>query len=188
MLAHLWTRGPARLSHGGKVEGEKQEGGDTGVKRGKRNRSERERQNSTIGLTGCMACQTPDLCKHFQIFSLLLQVYVHIFGHMLIYAHRNWRSFSESQKKRERESVELGLLYGRKKREERREEGGALCSKKAAKTKTVNFNIYTHSALERGRNWKWVTVSQDSRREEKRKIESRGEEKTERQSESVEAS
>lgn len=97
-------------------------------------------------------------------------------------------SLNRRKRERERESVELGLLYGRKKREERREEGGALCSKKAAKTKTVNFNIYTHSALERGRNWKWVTVSQDSRREEKRKVESRGEEKTERQSESVEAS
>lgn len=98
-------------------------------------------------------------------------------------------SLNRRKRERVRESVELGLLYWRKKREGRREEGGgALCSKKAAKTKTVNFNIYTHSALERGRNWKWVTVSQDSRREEKRKIESRGEEKTERQRESVEAS
>lgn len=97
---------------------------------------------------------------------------------------------SLNRRKRERERVSgIGfVVWEKKKRGKKGREGGALCSKKAAKTKTVNFNIYTHSALERGRNWKWVTVSQDSRREEKRKIESRGEEKTERQRESVEAS
>lgn len=98
---------------------------------------------------------------------------------------------SLNRRKRERERVSgIGFVVWEKKKRGKkgRGGGGALCSKKAAKTKTVNFNIYTHSALERGRNWKWVTVSQDSRREEKRKIESRGEEKTERQRESVEAS
>lgn len=97
---------------------------------------------------------------------------------------------SLNRRKRERERVSgIGfVVWEKKKRGKKGRGGGALCSKKAAKTKTVNFNIYTHSALERGRNWKWVTVSQDPRREEKRKIESRGEEKTERQRESVEAS
>lgn len=94
--------------------------------------SERERQNSAIGLTGCMACQTPDLCKHFQIFSLLLQVYVHIFGHMLIETDRV--SLNRRKRERERESVELGLLYGRKKREERRE-GGGVVQQKGCKNK-----------------------------------------------------
>lgn len=55
---------------------------------------------------------------------------------------------------------------GEREREGREEEGG-FGAKNAAKTKTVSFNIYAHSALERGRNWKWVTVSQDSRKKKK---------------------
>lgn len=58
-----------------------------------------------------------------------------------------------------------GVLYGRKKKEE----GGGLWSKNGAKTKTVSFNIYSHAASERGRNSKWVTVSQDSRKNRERK-------------------
>lgn len=46
----------------------------------------------------------------------------------------------------------------------------ALVQKKnGAKTKPVSFNIYLHIALERGRNSKWVTVSEDSRKKGKRK-------------------
>lgn len=33
-----------------------------------------------------------------------------------------------------------------------------LCKKQ----KPLGMNIYSHAAAERGRNWKWVTVSQDS--------------------------
>lgn len=51
---------------------------------------------------------------------------------------------------------------------EREEKGGwGLWSKTGAKTKSVSFNIYSHTGSERGRNLKWVTVSQDSRKKKK---------------------
>lgn len=50
--------------------------------------------------------------------------------------------------------------------------GGGLRSEKKQKNnnpttmqkkqKPLGMNIYSHAAAERGRNWKWVTVSQDS--------------------------
>lgn len=53
---------------------------------------------------------------------------------------------------------------------EREEKGGwGLWSKTGAKTKSVSFNIYSHTGSERGRNSKWVTVSQDSRKKKNRK-------------------
>lgn len=53
---------------------------------------------------------------------------------------------------------------------------------KALEQKNISFNIYLHSALVRGRNSKWVTVSKDSRKKRKNNRESRGEKQKLRES------